>query len=178
MEADEVAGVVGKGLHATQGAEQSLTVDGELVGIVLGNHGVVVGIASLDKAALDGAIAEVHLGIALVEADDDVATVLTQQVLQQRGGLLGQDEGGGLLALHREHLVAYQLVTIACHNGQPIGGQVEVDAVHHGAQLVLCRCEERAVDVVAQHLVGDDDGGGLVAHLLCHGELVGILHGQ
>ena len=86
--------------------------------------------------------------------------------------------GGGLLALDREDLVAHEFMAVAGHHGQTVGRQVEVDAVHHGAQLVLCRGEDRAVDVLCQDGIGDGDGIGEVAHGLGHGELIGILDGQ
>ena len=51
MEANEVAGIVGKRLYTTQGCLQTKTVDSELVWIVLRNDAVVVRIASLDETA-------------------------------------------------------------------------------------------------------------------------------
>ena len=59
-----------------------------------------------------------------------------------------------------------------------LGGEVEIDAVHHGAQLVLCCGEERTVDILGQKRGGDSDSGGLGTYLLGLGELVGILHGE
>ena len=69
-------------------------------------------------------------------------------------------------------------MAVAGHDGQVLRRQVEVDAVHHGAQLVLSRCEERAVDILGQHGGGDIDDGGTLANLLRLGELVGILNGE
>ena len=178
MEADQVARVVGEGLHTAQGGQQSETVHTQLVGVVLRDDAVIVGVAALDESALEDAFAVVDLSIALVEADDHVATVLAQQVTQQVGGLLRQDEGSGLLTLDGKHLVAHQLMSVAGHHSQSVGGQVEVDTVHHGAQLVLCRSEDGAVDVLSQYEVGHDNRCGEVADGLGHGELVGVLDGQ
>ena len=69
-------------------------------------------------------------------------------------------------------------MSIASHNSKAVGGEVEIDTVHHGAQLILCRSEDRTVDVVGQHLRGNVDGGGLLTYLLGLRELVGILDGQ
>ena len=80
METDQVGRVVGKRLYAAQGCQQSETVDGELVGVALWNDRVVVGIAAFDETAGNLAIAKVNLCIALVETDDDILTVLTQQI--------------------------------------------------------------------------------------------------
>ena len=112
VEADQVARVVGERLYTTQGCQQSKTVDTQLVGIVLGNNGVVVGVTALNQTAQDDAVAVVDLSIALVETDRDVATVFSQQVLQQRSGLLWQDKGSRLVALDGVDLVAHQLVTV------------------------------------------------------------------
>ena len=178
MEADQVARVVGERLHTAQGSQQSETVHTQLVGVVLRDDAVIVGVAALDESALEDAVAIVDLSIALVEADDHVATVLAQQVTQQVGGLLRQDEGSGLLALDGKHLVAHQLMSVAGHHSQSVGRQVEIYTVHHGAQLVLCRSEDGAVDVLSQYEVGHDDRCGEVADGLGHGELVGIFDGQ
>ena len=69
-------------------------------------------------------------------------------------------------------------MTVAGHHCQTVGGQVEVDTVHHGAQLVLRGGEDRAVQVLCQHRVGNGNLKGTVADRHRHGELVGILDGQ
>ena len=75
-------------------------------------------------------------------------------------------------------LVANELVTVAGNNCQVFGCQVEVDTVHHGAQLVLCRSEDGAVDVLSQQGIVDDNLVGGKVKTLRLRELVGILDRQ
>ena len=178
METDQVARVVGEGLHAAQGGQQTETVYTQLVGIVLRDHAVIVGVAALNQSALDDAVAIVDLCVALIETNDHVAAVLAKQVAQQVGWFLRQDEGCGLFALDGVHLVAHQFVSVAGHHSQTVGCQVEIDTVHHGTQFVLGRSEDRAVDILGQRQVGYGDRRGIVAHGLCHRELIGILYRQ
>ena len=83
-----------------------------------------------------------------------------------------------LLALDGEDLVAYQLMTIGSHHSQTIGTQIEIDTVHHRAQLVLSCSEDGAVDILSEHQIGNGNRVGIFADRLSHGELVGILDGQ
>ena len=178
MEADQVAGVVGEGLHAAQGSQQCLTVNSQLVGVVLWNHAVIVRIATLNQSTDNLAIAIADLGIALIEADGHITTVLTQQGLQQGGGFLRQDEGGRLLALDAQHLVAHQLMTVAGNDSQALWSQVEVDTVHHGAQFILGGGKQRTVDVLCQQGIADDNLVSTIRDTLSLRIFVSILYGQ
>ena len=178
MEADELAAVAGEGQYAAQCAYETAAVDAELVGIVLRNDAVVVGVAAFDEAARQHGLTVGHFCRALVEAYDDLLVVLAQDVLQQVGWLLGHDERCRSVGLEVEVLVAHQLMAVAGHHGQVVGRQVEVDAVHHGAQLVLCGGKERAVDVVDQSLRGELYGCSIVADGLRAWEVVGVLDGE
>ena len=76
VEANEIARIIGERLYAAKGCQQAIAVDVQFVGIVLRNDGVVVGITALNEAAAQGVVAEAYFSVALVEADDNVATVL------------------------------------------------------------------------------------------------------
>ena len=69
-------------------------------------------------------------------------------------------------------------MAIRGNDGQALAGKVEEYAVHHGAQLILGSSKDRAVDVLSQQGVGDDNLGGGRADALRDGELIGILYGQ
>ena len=80
MEADKIARVVGKRLYTTECCQQSETIGAELIGITLWNDRVIVGVASLYQAALDGTVAIAHFGVTFVEANNHITTVLTQEI--------------------------------------------------------------------------------------------------
>ena len=69
-------------------------------------------------------------------------------------------------------------MAVTGHNSQTVGGKVEVDTVHHWAQLVLSSGKKRTIDIVGQKLWRNGDCGSLVAHLLLLRILVSIFHGQ
>ena len=58
MEADEVGRVVGERLHALDGCKQSLAIHDGLIGVVLRDDRVVVGISALDETAVESAVVE------------------------------------------------------------------------------------------------------------------------
>ena len=67
---------------------------------------------------------------------------------------------------------------VTCYHDQALRSEVEVDAVHYRAQLVLSCSEETAIDVLGQHGVGNDNLGGRVADGLGSGKRVGTLNGE
>ena len=178
METNQVAGVVGKRLDATKGGQQSQTIDRQLIGIALRNYGIVVWIASFDETAGQNTVAIVDFRIAVVESDAYVAAVLAQNVLEQRCGLLRQNERCWCLAVDGEHLVAHQLVAVAGYNGKALCRQVKVDAVHDRAQFVLGRSENGTVDVLGQHGIRHRNDIGVLANLLCLRIFIGIFNRQ
>ena len=69
-------------------------------------------------------------------------------------------------------------MAVAGYHCQAVGCQVEVDTVHHGAQLILCCSKYCTADVLCQHHVWDHDGRRILADGLGHGELVCIVDRQ
>jgi len=90
-------------------------------------------------------------GVLRVEAHVDGVLLLEQHRLEQVGGLLRQDERGAHLVLALR-LVLDQLVGVRADEGERGGLQVDVDAVHHGTQLVVGRGEDRLVDAVDERV--------------------------
>ena len=173
MEADEVAGVVGKRLHVAQSTQQRQAVNGQHIGVVLRNHRVVVGITALNETAGDASLVKADFSIALIKADDDVTTFLLEHVAQQRCRLLRKDKRCRLFALDVEHFVAYKLVTVTSNDGEALRRQVEIDTIHDGAQLILSRCKQGTSQIVGQCIAGQRNHGSILADLLSLGKLVG-----
>ena len=72
-------------------------------------------------------------------------------------------------------LAAHQLVSVRGHHGDAFGSDVEINAVHHGAQLVIGRSKDGAVDSVHQYLCVHVHADGIFAQCSGGGELVGVL---
>ena len=117
-------------------------------------------------------------GLLAVELDGDFALRLRQDALEERGRLPGEDEGGRRLRLEREDVVAHELVAVGGHDREAVGLQVEVDAVHHGAKLILRRSEKGSADGAGEHLGVEGKLRGVLAHLLLARILLGTLHGE
>ena len=137
---------VGKHGYALAGCDKGLLVDDGDVGVVLRNHGIVVGEASLNLAANQGGVAKDEPCVLHAEGDGYIALYLCQHILQQACGLLRQDETNGLCRAHRVVHQAHQAMCVGSHKGGLVGSDVEEDTVHHGAQLVVCGAEEGLVD--------------------------------
>ena len=69
-------------------------------------------------------------------------------------------------------------MAVASNDRQTIGGEVKIDAVHHGAQLVLCCSEERACEVVGEHGHVHGQRGSVVAQALGLGKLLCVLRNK
>ena len=90
-------------------------------------------------------------GVLRVEAHADSVLLLQEHRFEQVGRFLGQDErcvdfGRGL------RFVFHQLVRIGSDERQRLGGDIDEDAVHDGAQLVVGRGENGLVDAVDQQV--------------------------
>ena len=116
---------------------------------------------------------EAEHGVLRIEGHGDGALLLEQHRLEQVGRLLGQDERRGDL-VPRLGLVLHELVRVGSHERQRLGLQVDVDAVHHGAQLVVGRGKDGLVDAVHQRIDVELDLL-LFGAQLRHG---GIAHGR
>ena len=69
METDQIAGAISERLYTTQRCQQTKTIHMHLIRIVLRNHRVVIGEASLNQTALQGSITIIDLCITLIETD-------------------------------------------------------------------------------------------------------------
>ena len=96
-------------------------------------------------------VLELEHGVFRIEAHLDRVFLLEQHRFEQVGRLLGQDERRSHF-ISGFHLVFHQLVGVGTHECKHRRGQVDIDAVHHGTQLVVGRGENRFVDAVHQHV--------------------------
>ena len=152
VELDLVGGTVGEDGDATQGREEQLTVDGETVSVVLRDYHLIARIASFDEGADELVVAELETCALRIEADGAEKLVLGDDVLEEVGRLLGQDEAGleaGLCGLVDE---TDELLGVGGDEDDSVGLDVEVDAVHDGTELVLGSGEEGALDAVEEGL--------------------------
>ena len=122
MQTNQLAALAGEGEHTAQGAEKGTAVYCGLTWIVGRNYRVVVRISSVYQSAVKYSVVVFDLGISVVELDKHVTAVLGKNVLQQVGWFLGKIERSRSLACDREVLVAYQLMAVACYNGECVGG--------------------------------------------------------
>ena len=136
METDELAALACKWQYAAQSTLQRLAVYGDLCRIVGWNHRVVVRVAAINQSASHNAVSKLDFCASVIKLDDSVVAVLAQNVLQQRSWLLRQVEIGRSLTLDAEVLASHQFMTIAGNHGKCLWSQVEIDTVHHRAQLV------------------------------------------
>ena len=107
MEADEVGRVVGERLHALDGCKQSLSIHDGLIGVVLRDDRVVVGISALDETGLAPAVGANAAGGGVVLSHPHPAGGLEPHSLKQGSRFLGKDECGRLVGLDREQAVAH-----------------------------------------------------------------------
>ena len=109
-----MGGLVGKEAHATQGVEERIAVDSQLVGILLGNGGFVVGVLAIHQTADDVEVLESEECVGVVELNLDLLLLLlgSQDVAQHGDGLAGQDEAGGIVGVDVASAIADQLVGI------------------------------------------------------------------
>lgn len=68
------------------------------------------------------------------------------------------------LALDAHVTATHELMAIRSHESEAVGKEVEIDTVHHRANVVVVGSEERAVDVLAQHLGIDGQRLGIAAN--------------
>ena len=94
---------------------------------------------------------ELEHGVLRVEADLDGVVLLQEHRFEQVGRFLGQDERCADLVFGLG-LVFHEFVRVGSHERQCPGCEVDVDAVHHGAQLVVGRGEDGLVDAVHEHV--------------------------
>ena len=66
-ESDKLAGIVSKWLHALQGSEQRIAVDGHRVWIVLRDNRLVVRISSLDETAYETCVTKHHFRVGVIK---------------------------------------------------------------------------------------------------------------
>ena len=134
---------------------------------------------TLNQSATQYSFAKINLCVLAVDGNGHFGlSILHQKTLQQCGRLLGKNERSRNLALDGENAVANQLMTIAGHNGKTVGGEVEVDSVHHRTNLVLADGKEGAVDALGQIIAGDAYRGGFRAHGHYIGEIFSALDGH
>ena len=86
-----------------------------------------------------------------VEARDDGILLLEEHRSEQVGGFLRQDERCSHPVLHLG-LVLHQLVRIRAHERERVLRDADVDAVHHGPQLVVGRGEDGLVDAADERV--------------------------
>ena len=79
-----------------------------------------------------------------------------------------QDEAGSQTALYRAIRVAYQLTAVRAGKHDAVGLDVDIDAVHHEAYLVVGRSKQATVDAIEQDAGRHLDACGILAHRLCH----------
>ena len=96
-------------------------------------------------------VLELEHGVFRIEAHLDRVFLLEQHRFEQVGRLLGQDERRSHF-ISGFHLVFHQLVGVGTHECKHRRGQVDIDAVHHGTQLVVGRGEDGLVDAVHEHV--------------------------
>ena len=92
MEAHERAALACERQHALDGSEERLAVDGGAVGVDGRDDGVVVGVTSLDKAAVELATGEFHLSAVVAIAYHGVVIGLGKHLLEKSCRLLGKNE--------------------------------------------------------------------------------------
>ena len=86
------ARLVGEDRHALQRSQEREAIDNHLIGILLRNHDVVVGITALHKSTDHFEVGATHIGIVVVKLQADHALLLRQEVLQERSRLFRQDK--------------------------------------------------------------------------------------
>ena len=174
VELDLVGGAVGEDGDATQGGKERLAIDGEAVGIVLGNDHLVARIASLDEGADELVVAQLEVCALGVEADGAKQLVLGDDVLEEVGRFLGQDEVG--LEAGGGHLVdeTDELLGVGGDEDDAVGLDVEIDAVHDGTELVLGSGKEGALYAIEERLSIDLETAGTLFEGLDARILVGI----
>ena len=64
-----------------------------------------------------------------------------QDVLDQRCWFFQEDESTLFRVLSIVHFAHGQFVAIACHDGEFLAREIEIDAVHDGADGIFCRCK-------------------------------------
>ena len=99
---------------------------------------------------------QVEDDVFVVEFHPDVGVFLPQYAPEQVSRLFGQDERGGRTGFGRGGVLD-QLVGVGRHERDRLRFDVDVHAVHHRAELVVGRRENRFVDARKQQVRVDGD---------------------
>jgi len=141
-----VRGLVGEECDTPQGTHETQPVDQQLVGVVLGNDGLVVGVFSVDQAACQHDVVRFETRVGAVEGDGYVGGQSRENVFEDVQRFFGHDE------FHRDRAgdvftdVFDQFVCIGSHEHQAFRGELEQDARHHGTHVVVASGEDRFLD--------------------------------
>ena len=175
VDLDDGGGLVGHDAHASQGVDQVVPVDGHDVRVLDGQDVLPGGVSPDHEAGREFDVAEGEpcgLGV----ADDGDRDVFRHGGLEDGGRLGRQDERVLLLEVRGLHPVSDELLRVRRGKERLARGEVEVDAVQHGAHLVRGDGADGLVDGGEQDVRGDGGGGGLV--LLRHVELDVVAGGE
>ena len=171
--------LVGKQSHAAQGVQERGAVDCQLVGVLLGYGGVVVGVFAVHQAADDVEIVEGEECVGVVVLQLHLRVLLTgcQDVTHHHNGLAGEDELHFLLAMNVGAAIAHQFVGVGGDKGGVLGVDFAIDAAHLGAHLVGRSCECGLADGAGECAACQCDGGSLLGfgHI---GESLGVVSGK
>ena len=156
--------LVGEETDAAECVEERIAVDCKAVGVVLGDGGIVVGVAAFDEAADDVEVLEGEESIRVVvfHAYLQFLFVGGDDVLHHHDGFAGKDERDGVVALDVVAAIAHQLVGVGGHEGDVFGVDFAQDTAHLLAHLVVGGGEGGLADGVGQQAAGQGDAGGVV----------------
>ena len=148
MKTNQLWRVTCKRQYTTQSTNQWLTINCNLIRIVLWNYAIIIRIFTLNQATRKISFCKRNLCRTLIKTNNNITTILWKNILQQWSRLLWKNKWCWRITLNREVLISYKLMTIAGNNSQTILFQIEINTIHHWAKLVLCCCKEWASQTI------------------------------
>ena len=96
---------------------------------------------SFDETAGHSEILCLYHSVFLAHLHIDILLLFWQDVLNQRCWFFREDESTLFRVLGIVHFAHGQFVAVACHDGEFLAREIEIDAVHDGADGIFCRCK-------------------------------------
>ena len=154
---------------AADGCEERAAVDGEGVGVGCGYDAVVVGVASVEQAALEG-VGGAAEGCVFGCHDHFDGVVLGEDVFEDGACFHGHYAAALVSAAHPAVDVAHEFACVGGCESNGVGFDVEEDALHHGAIFVGAGGEHGVVEAFDEFFGGalEFDGSVVVfAAFIC-----------
>ena len=150
----------------------SVRIDNETVAVVLWNNRHVIGVTTLDKTAYQHKVGEMETDVLLVKLHRYVATLLGENIFQERCGFLGQNDRCFDTRFHGGITILHQNIAVGSDKDNIVGVNIHAHTVHNRPQLIVGCGKKAAGNAIEQ----DRGWHGESCGILTHGRDAGDIH--